>query len=225
MAIVTNKKEEILEAYQYRHATKEFDPEKKISKEDFSFILETGRLSPSSFGFEPWKFLVVQNETLRNKLLPVTWGGQKQLPTASHFVIILSRTPKELLADSEHILHMMNNVQKLREEVVKGKGGMYQKFLETDFDLLSNERAMFEWGCRQTYIALGNMMTAAAQIGIDSCPIEGFDKENVEQILVEEGILDTDQFGISCMVAFGFRVKEPREKTRQSKEQIIQWVE
>ncbi|ALC83470.1 MULTISPECIES: NAD(P)H-dependent oxidoreductase [Bacillus] len=225
MTIMTNKKEDILQAYQYRHATKEFDPAKKISEQDFNFILETGRLSPSSFGFEPWKFLVIQNETLRDKLLPVTWGGQKQLPTSSHFVIILSRTPKELLADSKHILRMMKDVQQLPEDVVIGKGGLYHKFLESDFDLLGNERAMFEWGCRQTYIALGNMMTAAAQIGIDSCPMEGFDKGKVEQILVEEGILDTNQFGISCMVAFGFRVKEPREKTRQTRSQIIQWVE
>ncbi|MGP7818572.1 NAD(P)H-dependent oxidoreductase [Niallia sp. 01092] len=223
--LTTTKKEEVLQAYEYRHATKEFDPEKKISKEDFDFILETGRLSPSSFGFEPWKFVVVQNEQLREKLLPVTWGGQKQLPTSSHFVIILSRTPKEMVADSEHIMNMMRSIQQLPEEVVKGKGSLYHKFLEEDFDLLSNERAMFEWGCRQTYIALGNMMTAAAQIGIDSCPIEGFDKDKVEQILAEEGVINTEQFGISCMVAFGFRVKEPRDKTRQSKEQVIQWIE
>ncbi|MBP3041056.1 NAD(P)H-dependent oxidoreductase [Bacillaceae bacterium Marseille-Q3522] len=222
---MTILKEEILAAYRYRHATKEFDPAKKISEEDFNFILETGRLSPSSFGFEPWKFLVIQNKELRKKLLPVTWGAQKQLPTASHFVIILSRAPKELLADSKHIVHMMEDVQKLPQEVVKGKGSVYHNFLETDFALLGNDRALFEWGCRQTYIALGNMMTAAAQIGIDSCPIEGFDKEKVEQILAEEGLLDLNQFALSCMVAFGYRVKEPREKTRQAKVEVIQWVE
>ncbi|WP_445491445.1 NAD(P)H-dependent oxidoreductase [Niallia sp. 03133] len=219
------KKEEILDAYMYRHATKEFDPNKKISKEDMEFILETGRLSPSSFGFEPWKFIVLQDQRIREKLLPVSWGAQKQLPTSSHFVIVLSRTPKELVADSEHIVRMMEKVQQLPEEVVKGKGSMYDKFLKEDFDLFGNERAMFEWGCRQTYIALGNMMTAAAQIGIDSCPIEGFDKDKVEKELEEEGLLDKDQFGISCMVAFGFRVKEPRDKTRQTKDQVIQWVE
>ncbi|WP_223066023.1 NAD(P)H-dependent oxidoreductase [Paenibacillus caui] len=217
-------KQQIIDAYQFRHACKEFDSGKKISEDDFQFILETGRLSPSSFGFEPWKFIVVQNPHVREKLLPVTWGAQKQLPTSSHFVIILSRTKQEMVADSDHIQHMMKDIQQLPEEVVKGKGSVYKKFLESDFKLLDNERVTFEWACRQTYIALGNMMTAAAQIGVDSCPIEGFDKEKVEQILREEGIIDGDRFGVSCMVAFGYRVRDPREKTRQSMEQIVEWV-
>lgn len=68
----TNIKKEILAAYQFRHAAKEFDSSKKISAEDFQFILQTGRLSPSSFGFEPWRFVVVQNPEIRGKLLPYT---------------------------------------------------------------------------------------------------------------------------------------------------------
>lgn len=64
---------------------------------------------------------------------------------------------------------------------------MFDKFLKVDFGLMENERAMFEWSCRQTYIALGNMMTSAALIGIDSCPMEGFDKAKIEQVLAKEG--------------------------------------
>ncbi|QWU17677.1 Nitroreductase [Paenibacillus sophorae] len=216
-------KDQIIEAYQFRHACKEFDAGKKISDADFDFILETGRLSPSSFGFEPWKFVVLQNPAIREKLLPVTWGAQKQLPTSSHFVIALSRTQADMVADSAHIQRMMKEVQLLPEEVQHGKGKAYHNFQENDFKLLENERVTFEWGSRQTYIALGNMMTAAAQIGIDSCPIEGFDKEKVEQILKEEGILKGN-FGIACMVAFGYRLQEPRPKTRQTIEQIVEWV-
>ena len=77
-----------LEAMKFRHATKEFDSTKKISDEDFDTVLEYGILSPSSFGFEPWKFLVVQNENLRTKLKEFSWGAQGTLPTASHFMII-----------------------------------------------------------------------------------------------------------------------------------------
>lgn len=73
---MTIQKEEILNAFRFRHACKEFDSSKKISEDDFNFILETGRLSPSSFGFEPWKFLVLQNEAIREKLREVTWGAQ-----------------------------------------------------------------------------------------------------------------------------------------------------
>nr|WP_306813005.1 NAD(P)H-dependent oxidoreductase [Paenibacillus soyae] len=214
-----------MEAYRFRHATKEFDANREISKDDFEFILETGRLSPSSFGFEPWKFLIVQNRDLRGKLLPFTWGAQKTLPTASHFLILLSRTKTGLLPSSEHIQHMMKDVQALPADVVQNKGRLYQKFLESDFELLGNDRAMFEWASRQTYIALGNMMTAAAMIGIDSCPIEGFDKRQAEELLRGEGLLEGDQFGVSCMVAFGYRAREPREKTRRPLEQVVQWVE
>lgn len=129
-----------------------------------------------------------------------------------------------MVADSAYIQHIMKHVQKLPEDVIVGKGNVYHKFLESDFRLLDNERAMFEWACRQTYIALGNMMTAAAQIGIDSCPIEGFEKEKVEQLLREEGILAGDEFGVSCMAAFGYRVREPREKTRRPIEDVVEWV-
>ncbi|OAB42267.1 NAD(P)H-dependent oxidoreductase [Paenibacillus glacialis] len=224
METLTTTKNEILSAYQFRHATKEFDSSKKISDSDFQFILETGRLSPSSFGFEPWRFVVVQSQEIREKLHPYAWGAQKQLTTSSHFVLILSRLPKDMVADSDYIQGMLKNVQKLPAEVVVGKGSVYDNFLKLEFGLQENERAMFEWGCRQTYLALGNMMTAAAQIGIDSCPMEGFNKEKIEHILAEEGIMDAEHFGISCMVAFGYRLNEPRAKTRQTTDQVIQWV-
>ncbi|MHA6529971.1 NAD(P)H-dependent oxidoreductase [Paenibacillus sp. BAC0078] len=217
-------KNEILAAYQFRHATKEFDASRKISSEDFQFILETGRLSPSSFGFEPWRFVVVQNPQVREKLRPFTWGAQKQLPTASHFVLILSRLPKDMAAGSEYIQGMMKDVQNLPPEVAEERRNFYAAFLKSDFGLDGNERAMFEWGARQTYLALGNMMTAAAQIGIDSCPIEGFNKQQIEEILAAEGIMDPDHFGIACMVAFGYRLNEPRGKTRRSADQVVQWV-
>ncbi|KAF6616214.1 NAD(P)H-dependent oxidoreductase [Paenibacillus sp. EKM102P] len=224
METLTTTKDQILAAYKFRHATKEFDSHKKISDSDFEFILETGRLSPSSFGFEPWKFVVVQSKDMREKLLLYSWGATKQLPTASHFVLILSRLPKDMVASSDYIKSMMENVQQLPAEVMQGKEKVYDAFLKSDFALEENERAMFEWACRQTYIALGNMMTAAAQIGIDSCPIEGFSKQDIERILSEEGIMDAEHFGISCMVAFGYRLNEPRDKTRRPVDQIVEWV-
>ncbi|MDM5190400.1 NAD(P)H-dependent oxidoreductase [Bacillus sp. DX4.1] len=218
-------KEEILKAYHFRHACKEFDVNKKISDENFHFILETGRLSPSSFGFEPWKFVVIQNQELREKLLPVSWGAQKQLPTASHFVVILARKQEEMRYNSSYISNFMKHVQHLPEEVITMKSGVYKTFQESDFHLLESDRAMFDWASKQTYIALGNMMTAAAQIGIDSCPIEGFNKEKVATVLKEEGIISEDTFGVSCLVAFGYRTEEPqREKTRQTMDQVVEWI-
>ncbi|WP_379134739.1 NAD(P)H-dependent oxidoreductase [Paenibacillus sp. sgz500958] len=217
-------KQEVLSAFRFRHATKEFDSSRKISDSDFEFILETGRLSPSSFGFEPWQFVVVQNKELRQKLIPYASGAQRQLPGASHFMLLLTRLPIDMVADSEYIRHMMEDVQQLPAEVVEGKGKVYDTFLKEKFRLQENERAMFEWACRQTYLALGNMMTSAALIGIDSCPIEGFDKVKIEEILASEGLLDPEHFGIACMAAFGYRLEEPRGKTRQLMGDVVKWV-
>ncbi|MDQ0226019.1 NAD(P)H-dependent oxidoreductase [Metabacillus niabensis] len=218
------KKREILEAFQFRHATKTFDPTKKISDEDFQFILEAGRLSPSSVGYEPWKFVVVQNKQLREKLREVSWGAQGQLPTASHFVLILARTMKDTKYDSAYVENLMLNEKKIPAEIFDKMKVRYKSFQEDDLHLLDNERTMLDWAGKQTYIALANMMTVAAQIGIDSCPIEGFDFDKVQKILDEEGLLEDGHLAISVMVAFGYRAKEPRPKTRRKLEAIVQWI-
>ncbi len=218
------KKREILDAFQFRHATKAFDPTKKISDEDFQFILEAGRLSPSSVGYEPWKFVVIQNMQLREKLREVSWGAQGQLPTASHFVLILARTMKDTKYDSTYVENLMLNEKKVPAEIFDKMKVRYKSFQEDDLHLLDNERTMLDWAGKQTYIALANMMTVAAQIGIDSCPIEGFDFDKVQKILDEEGLLEDGHLAISVMVAFGYRAKEPRPKTRRNLEDIVQWV-
>ncbi|MDY6011382.1 NAD(P)H-dependent oxidoreductase [Clostridium sp.] len=220
-----NIKDEILKAYNFRFACKEFDSSKKISDDDFKFILETARLSPSSCGFEPWKFLVINDMKLREELKPLCWGAQTQLSTASHFLIILSRNINDLKYDSKYISDFMKNVQKLSDNIIEIKTKFYKDFQEEQFKLLESDRAVFDWGCKQTYIALANMMTAAAQIGIDSCPIEGFDRDKVEKLLEDKGILDKNHFGVSCMVAFGYRKNGPKhEKTRQSLDKIVEFI-
>jgi len=219
-------KQQILDAYQFRYACKEFDTDKKISVEDFNFILETARLSPSSFGFEPWRFLVLQNMALREKIKPVCWGAQKQLPTASHFVIILARKGTDMVYDADYIKNFMTNIQELSSDIVKMKSTAYQNFQETGFKLLESDRALFDWSAKQTYIALANMMTAAAHLGIDSCPIEGFDRTSLEDILIQENILDTDHFGVAMMAAFGYRKEAPHHvKTRQTIDNIVKWID
>lgn len=220
-----NKKNEILNAFNFRYACKEFDLAKKIPDEEFEFILETGRLSPSSFGWEPWKFVVVQNMELREKLKEYTWGAQKQLPSASHFVLLLARKSIDTKANSSYINYIAKEVQKLPDNIIKMKLDFYKNFQEKDFDL-TDERKLFDWACKQVYIPLANMMSVAAQIGIDSCPIEGFDRDQVDRILKEAGIIDIEHFSIAVMVAFGYRAKNTRipEKTRQPLEKVVQWV-
>lgn len=221
---MNTKNQAIINAFQFRHACKQFDSTKVVSKEDFNTILEAGHLSPSSFGFEPWKFLVVQDVKLREKLFPVSWGAQNSFNGASHFVILLTRKKVDTIYSSEYVTKIMSEVQNLPKEVADGKRAAFESFQKNDFNLLESDRAVFDWASKQTYIALGNMLTTAAFLEIDSCPIEGFNIEKVEKILKEEGILDTERFGVSVMASFGYRAREPYQKTRQPLDAIVQWI-
>jgi nitroreductase len=214
-------KADILNAFNFRHATKEFDATKKVSDEDMKFILETAHLSPSSFGFEPWHFIVVQDKELRELLKPVAWGAPLKLDTASHFVLGLSMKAPMVKHDSEYIMHMMKDVKQLPQEVIEMYSTFYREFQERDFDL-DTDKKLFDWSSKQTYIALGNMMTAAALIGIDSCPIEGFHQEKAEALLKEKFGVDTDKYGLSFMTAFGYRKADPEHgKSRRNFEDIV----
>jgi nitroreductase len=217
-------KQDILDAYHFRHATKEFDSNKKVPDDDFRFIMETGRLSPSSFGFEPWRFVVIQNPELREKIKNTAWGAYGKLPEASHFVVILARTKKDTKYDSQYLQDHFKNVKHLPEDHMAKYLEKIEQFQKVDFDLLEGNRPLYDWAGKQTYLALGNMMTAAAQIGVDSCPIEGFDINKMNSLLDEEGLLEDGRFSISVMVAFGYRVKDPAPKTRRPYEDIVKFV-
>lgn len=218
-------REEIIDTLHFRHACKEFDPTKKVSEEDFTTILESGRLSPSSFGVEPWRFLIIQNPELREKVRVHTWGAKKQLPTCSHYVMILARKSHFMKYDSEYVQYYMRHVQKSTEEVLVNRLRVYEEFQKSDFSLAESERHMFDWASKQTYIALANMMTVAALLEIDSCPVEGFHFENMEKVLRDDFKVDTEKYGLSVMVAFGYRVNPQRPKSRLPQNEIVQWFE
>ena len=104
--------------------------------------------------------------------------------------------------------------------------GFFKQFAETDFAIVDNPRTFNDWAAKQTYIALANMMTAAALIGVDSTPIEGFQKENVEKLLSGKGFINLDEYRVSVMAAFGYRAGEPkRAKTRQAVDDVVDWIE
>ncbi|WP_299116407.1 NAD(P)H-dependent oxidoreductase [uncultured Winogradskyella sp.] len=216
-------KQDILNAFQYRHATKEFDETRKLTEDDINFILKTANLSPSSFGFEPWHFVVVQDKELRELLKPVAWGASLKLDTASHFILGLSMKAPMTNWNSEYIMHMMKNVKQFPKDVIQMYSKFYREFQESDFNL-DTDKKLFDWASKQTYIALANMMTSAALVGIDSCPIEGFHQEKTEALLKEKFGVDTDKYGLSYMVAFGYRKAEPPHvKTRRNLDDIVTW--
>ena len=214
-------KEQVLEAFKYRSATRAYNPAKKISDDDFNYILELARLSPSSVGSEPWQFVVVQNPELRQKLKPVSWGMATQVEDCSHLVVVLAK--KNASWDSAFLRAGLEK-RGLNEEQMAKAVSVYEKFQKHDIEIAGDERTLFDWAAKQTYIALGNMMSGAALIGIDSCPVEGFEYAAVNRILAEAGAFDPDEWGVSVMVTFGYRAKDIRPKSRKPLDEIVKWM-
>ena len=215
-------KQQLLEVFNFRAACRYYDPTKKISRDDMDCILELARLSPSSVGSEPWKFVVLQNPAIREKIHPVTWGIKHPIADASHIVVLLAK--KGARYDSEFFRTSLEK-RGLTPEQMEATLARYKTFQTNDIKILESERILFDWCSKQTYIALGNMMTGAAALGIDSCPIEGFNYDEVNRILAEEGIFDPKEYGVSCMVTFGYRAKPITRKYRKPAEDVIEWVE
>lgn len=220
---MNKKHQQILQAHNNRYACKKFDKIKKISDEDFNCILESARLSPSSFGFEPWKFLLIENEDLKEELKEFSWGARNSLNTASHFLIVLAR--KDVVPGSSHVKHIIEDVRGTTLEAVAHHLEFFETFQKNDFHLFDSKYGLSDWASKQTYIALANMMTTASFLGIDSCPIEGFDKDMADSLLSSKKIIDPNIYGISYMVGFGYRDETQPIKTRQSLEEIFEIIQ
>lgn len=203
-----------MEAMNFRHACKIFDETKKVSSEDMNYILEAGRKSPSSFGMEPWKFLVITNQELKEKLKPLCWN-QPQITTCSHLVVILAAIDAVKPASGE--VERKFKRREMPQDKLDFYLGLYASHLT---DTLSSDENVYAWTVKQTYIAMGNMMTAAAIKGIDSCPIEGFEKENVEKALN----LDLTKYQLSCIVPFGYRINEQSTQLREALEDVVEFI-
>ena len=229
-------KELILKAYNFRHACKLFDISKKISEEDFAFILETARLSPTSFGMQGVRILIIENQTIKEEVKKACWN-QNQIDSCSHLVIFLTKT-KELEPGSNWVKSRFSD-RGMNKENQKAYYDKYNEFhsnlkdriegffkrsipniIYKQFHKNKTSKDIYQWGSRQSYILLGNMMSSAAMIEIDSCPIEGFSKNEVEKILD----IDTDNEEISVVCTFGYRVNEQSEKKRLPIETIAQYI-
>jgi len=202
-------------AMDFRHACKVFDENKTIPDDQMHYILEAGRKSPSSFGMEGWKFLVISNEALKSKLRPHCWD-QVQITSCSHLVVILAAI-ENVKPSSEEPLKRFSRRPLSNEQ----KAAYIELYTNHLTQTLNTDENIYHWTSRQTYIALANMMTAAAYIGIDSCPIEGFEKENVEKTLE----LDTMKWQVSVVVPFGYRINEQSTQLRLPFEEVVEFIE
>jgi nitroreductase len=193
---------ELLAALNFRYATKAFDPARKIPAETFAAIKTSLALTPSSFGLQPWKFLVVDSPDLREKLRAASWG-QPQVTDASHLVVLTARTDLSQ-ADIDSWIARLSEVQGTPVENLAGLAGMISSFSGA-----MDAPAKQAWNTRQVYIALGQLMTAAAVLGIDSCPLEGISPSAYDEIL---GLKDSG-YATAVACALGYRSADDKYAT------------
>lgn len=211
----TLKGPELTERLKWRYATKVFDAAKKISSTDWSSLEQALVLTPSSYGLQPWKFLVVNDRALRQALLPHSWK-QRQVVDCSHYVVFLRRT-EMTAADVTRFIDRTVEVRNVPKESLD----FYRDLMIGD--LVSGPRHAWiaEWAARQVYIALGNFMTAAAVMGIDTCPMEGLDPSKYDEILK----LEDSGYGTAVACAAGYRAAQDKyaalAKIRYPLEQVI----
>ena len=157
--------DQIIEALNWRYATKMFDPSRKIPEDQWRALEESLVLTPSSFGLQPWEFIVVTNSEIRESLVAHSWN-QRQVADASHLVVIATRTD----VNEAWIDRFVGRV-----EEVRGEQGVFSGYRDMMVGFVSSldEEGVKQWGKLQTYIALGQFMTCAAMMGIDTCPMEG----------------------------------------------------
>jgi nitroreductase/dihydropteridine reductase len=207
--------EEIISVLQKRAAIKVFDPSKKVDEGDLKVILETGRLSPSSFGFEPWKFIVVANPDIRAKMRAAGYN-QTKITEASHLIVIAYRTDADTLV-SELIARTASAQGKTKEDLADFEkmaiGAMGGKQGDT----------REAWLKAQTYIPFGIMIETAALLGIDTCPMEGFDPEQIDVILK----LKENNLHAVTMLAVGYRGDDAyaaKPKVRRSYDEVVETI-
>ena len=211
----------LIAALKERFTCKRYDPQGHISDSTFNTILEAARLSPSSFGFEPWKLLVIENEELLAQIRDCAWGAKRN---ADRTVVILAKRGVD--AQSGWVHHIAKDVQGLSREDEKARLETFANFQANDLHVLENDRTLFDWAGKQTYIALANMITMAALMGVDATPIEGYNADALNKLLVDRGLFDPAEWGVSVLAQFGVRDPTHRAvtKTRRPFNEVIEYV-
>ena len=187
--------DKIIDALNWRFAVKEFEPSKKVAPADLETILESGRLAPSSMGFEPWKILVVENPEVRAKLRAVSYG-QSKVTDAAHILVIAGRTDLRQNGVRER-LERTAKAQNMQVEELSG----LKAALEGTLAGIPDDATLNEWAAAQTYIPLGIMVETASLLGVDNCPMGGFDRAAVDELLG----LGAKNLASVSMLALGYR--------------------
>ncbi len=203
-----------IENQNWRYATKKFDNTKKISEKDLDFLKEAIRLSSSSYGLQLYKVLIVENPEIREKLKPASWG-QTQIVDASQVIVFANYTN----ATPENIDEYLTNMTQTRQIPLESVAG-YGDFMKNAIGAKTNDQVKV-WNEKQTYLALANLLNAAAELKIDACPMEGFDATQYNEIL------GLNELGLNAAVVatIGYRSDDDAtqnyKKVRKSNEDLF----
>lgn len=188
----------LIESLNWRYATKKFDPSKKLDEVTWNALEEALVLSPSSYGLQPWKFFNIQDPGLRARLREKAWG-QSQVTDASHFVVFAHRTDLTE-ADIDRFLARTSEIRGVSLESLAS----YRQMMVGNLVTGPKHATIADWTARQSYIALGNLMTAAAFLGVDATPMEGLDPAAFDDLL---GLKDSG-YATVMACALGYRAED-----------------
>ncbi|MFN1219654.1 NAD(P)H-dependent oxidoreductase [Chryseobacterium kwangjuense] len=205
-----------LEALSRRYSVKKFNHE-IIPKEILNNILESGKLSASSLGLQPYKILVVESEAMKQKLIPAFYNPS-QISTCSHLIVIISKKSIE-----ENYIHgYFNHISEVRETPIENLE-LFRKSINQHITKKTQEE-IFNWAEKQSYIVLANLMYAAAIENIDSCPMEGFRQDLIEEILS----INPETEKVTVTLALGYRSEEDAfqhmKKVRKPNEKLFKFI-
>lgn len=207
----------IIEQLNWRYAVKKFDSTKKVSDEDWNVLEHSLTLAPSSYGLQPYKFIVVTDENVKKQLTAAAYG-QSQIADCSHLVVVAY---KKVLSDAD-VARFVDRIVEVRNAPRESMKD-YEDTMKASAQKAIHEGYIETWNSRQAYIALGFLLETAALIGVDACPMEGFDPAEFNRIL---GLED---YSAVVLCPIGYRDRENDwlanlPKVRFPKEELIQRV-
>lgn len=206
---------ELIQQLNWRYATKVFDPARKIPAELWEQLEQALVLTPSSFGLQPYRFIVVTDPALKARLRPASWN-QSQIEDCSHLVVFLAQNDMTEASIDEYLARIAQ-VRGVTAESLAG----YRSFMVGDLVQGPRHAIIQEWAARQTYIALGNFMTSAAVLGVDTCPLEGLVPAQYDEILGLAG----SGYRTVCACPAGYRSEADKyatlPKVRYAKDRLI----
>jgi nitroreductase/dihydropteridine reductase len=201
-------------AMSWRYATKKFDPDRVVSEPVIEALLETGNLAATSYGLQPFQFVVIQNQELQDKLVASSYG-QRQVADASHVIVIATRTD----VDADYISEYIAMVEE-RRGLAAGTMEEYKNIMIGTMGSMS-EAHLSEWAAKQAYLVLGTLLAACAVLEIDSCPMEGFVAEEYDDLL---GLKDR-YLHAAVVLPIGYRssedVAQHQAKVRRRMEEMV----